>query len=95
MAQDARITVHLPATLRECCGGASRLEVPASNLRALLEALERSHPALHRSLCDERGIVRRHVNLFVNAAHMRDRGGLDAPLAPGDVVSIIPAVSGG
>ena len=39
--------------------------------------------------------MRRHVNLFVNADHMRDRDGLDTALAPGDVVTILPAVSGG
>ena len=39
--------------------------------------------------------MRRHVNLFVNASHMRDRDGLDTALAPGDVVTILPAVSGG
>jgi len=31
----------------------------------------------------------------VNTDHMRDRNGLDTPLAPGDVVTILPAVSGG
>ena len=51
--------------------------------------------ALHCSVCDETGTVRRHINLFVNTNHMRDRNGLDTPLAPGDVVTILPAVSGG
>ena len=36
-----------------------------------------------------------HVNLFVNSANVRDREGLDTPLAPGDVLTIVPAVSGG
>ena len=61
----------------------------------VFEELERRHPLLHRSVCDESGTVRRHVNLFVNTCHMRDRNGLDTPLAPGDVVTILPAVSGG
>ena len=56
---------------------------------------ERRFPALHRSVCDETGAVRRHVNVWVNAAHVRDRGGLDAALAAGDVITILPAVSGG
>ena len=52
-------------------------------------------PSLYRSVCDETGAVRRHVNLFVNTSHVRDREGLDTALAPGDVVTILPAVSGG
>ena len=46
-------------------------------------------------ICDETGQVRRHVNLFVNTAHVRDRDGLDTALVAGDVLTILPAVSGG
>ena len=95
MREPATITVHIPGPLRHGCAGAAELALPAISLRALLEELERRHPALHRSICDETGAVRRHVNLFVNTHHMRDRNGLDTPLAPGDEVIILPAVSGG
>jgi molybdopterin converting factor small subunit len=81
--------------LRSRCGGASELFLLASSIRAALEQIERSHPALYGSICDETGAVRRHVNLFVNTSHMRDREGLDTVLAPGDVVTVMPAVSGG
>jgi molybdopterin converting factor small subunit len=60
-----------------------------------LEEIERSHPSLYRNLRDETGIVRRHLNVLVNTSHVRDRGGLDTALAPGDVVTILAAVSGG
>ncbi len=89
------IKVRIPTMLRDCCAGASELALSAMSLRAVLEELERRHPALHRSICDETGTVRRHINLFVNTAHMRDCNGLDTPLAPGDEVTILPAVSGG
>ncbi len=89
------ITIHLPGVLRSYCEGASELSLAASSIRAALEQIERSYPALYRSICDETGAVRRHVNLFVNTSDMRDREGLDTALAPGDVVTIMPAVSGG
>jgi molybdopterin converting factor small subunit len=89
------IAIHVPAVLRACCAGAAKLSLSAASVRAALEQIERSHPALYRSVCDETGTVRRHVNLFVNAAHVRDREGLDTMLAPGDVITILPAVSGG
>ena len=92
---DANITVFIPGPLRDCCGGAAELVLPAANLHAVLAELEQRHPALHRSVCDETGAVRRHINLFVNNNHMRDRNGLDTTLAPGDEVFILPAVSGG
>src|SRR5436309_5812709 len=89
------ITVHVPGPLRACCGGASKLHLSAASVRAALQALERSHPELYRSVCDETGGARRHINLFVNTSNIRDREGLDTPLAPGDDLTILPAVSGG
>jgi molybdopterin converting factor small subunit len=89
------ITIHIPSALRACCAGTAELSVSAASVRAALERIERSYPALYRSVCDETGAVRRHVNLFVNSAHVRDREGLDTALVPGDVLTIMPAVSGG
>ena len=89
------IRVHIPAPLRPYCGGASELSVAAPTVRAALALLEQRHPSLYSGVCDETGAVRRHVNLFVNTDHVRDRNGLDTPLSPGDILTILPAVSGG
>lgn len=91
----ATITISIPTPLRDCCAGASELALPAANLRDVLAELERRYPKLHRSICDETGKVRQHINLFVNTDNMRDRDGLDTPLVAGDIVTIMTAVSGG
>jgi len=89
------VKVLIPGPLRPYCRGASELSLSAQSVGAALEELERSHPSLYRNVCDETGAVRRHINLFVNTSHVRDREGLDTALVPGDVLMIIPAVSGG
>jgi sulfur-carrier protein len=89
------VTVFIPGVLRAYCAGARDLTLSAATVRAALEQLERSHPPLYRSVCDETGAVRRHVNLFVNADNIRDGAGLDTALVSGDVITIMPAVSGG
>jgi sulfur-carrier protein len=89
------ITIHVFGQLRTYCGGAAQLSLPAHTVRAALESLERSQFALYRNLCDETGAVRRHLNVFVNSDNMRDLNGVDTTLAPGDVVTFLPAVSGG
>lgn len=91
----ATVTVSIPTPLRNCCKGAAELSLQTSTLRTLLDELERRFPALHRSICDETGALRRHINLFVNIHHMRDRNGLDTQLVSGDLVTIMTAVSGG
>ena len=89
------ITIHVPGPLRMYCAGAAELSISAHTVRAALEDLERSQSALYRNVCDETGTVRRHLTVFVNSDNVRDLDGIDTILTPGDVVTILPAVSGG
>ena len=89
------ITIHVLGTLRTYCGGTEQLSISAHTVRAALEDLERTQFALYRNLCDETGTVRRHLNVFVNADNVRDLNGVDTTLTPGDVLTFLPAVSGG
>jgi molybdopterin synthase sulfur carrier subunit len=89
------VTIRVPSALRDCADGERELTVSAGNVRDALEHLEGSHPLLYVRVCDETGAVRRHVNVFVNADHVRERDGLETELVEGDVVTIMPAVSGG
>ncbi len=93
--QSPAITIFVPGLLRDCCGGAAELSIAAPDVRSALERIDAQFPALYRSVCDETGAVRRHVNLFVNADNIRDLDGLDSALAAGDVLTILPAISGG
>ncbi len=95
MATAPLVTIHLTGVLRPYCAGASRLEVQAGTVRAALEQLARNQAALYRNLCDETGAVRRHLNVFVNSDNVRDLEGVDTRLSAGDVVTFLPAVSGG
>lgn len=95
MAASVPITIQIPRELRAFCDGSKTLAVSAASVRDVLETLERSHPSIHRSICDETGRLRRHINLFVNSSLMRERQGLETVLESGDVITILPAVSGG
>ena len=87
--------VHLTAPLRPYCAGAAKLSITAGTVRAALEHLERTQAALYRNLCDETGALRRHLNVFVNSHNVRDLAGVDTALSSGDVLTFLPAVSGG
>lgn len=89
------VLVRIPAVLARYAGGGRDLPVEAGTVGEALAALARTWPELHRCLCDETGRVRRHINLFVNVNHVRDREGLETGLRPGDVLFVLPAVSGG
>ena len=55
----------------------------------------RAHPSLTERLRDEHGKLRPHLALFINEDDARLLGWEDAPLHDGDIVHVIPAVSGG
>ena len=94
-AREATITIFVPGLLRDYSAGAAELELAASNVRDALEGIASHYPSLYRNVCDETGAVRRHVNLFVNSDNIRDLAGVDSTLAAGDVLTILPSVSGG
>jgi molybdopterin synthase sulfur carrier subunit len=87
--------LHVPSLLRQYVAGARTLEVSGATVREALADVERRYPTLYVNICDETGAVRRHVGVFVNEDHIRDLNGLDSPIAPGDEVTVMPAVSGG
>ncbi len=89
------ITIHVPGPLRAYCGGTAHISISAQTVRAVLRDLERTQFALYRNVCDETGKVRQHLNVFVNSDNVRDLDGIDTTLTAGDVVTILPAVSGG
>jgi len=95
MTVAATVRIAVPAMLRDRCAGAAEVLLSAATVRAALQQIEQRHPSLYSGICNETGAVRRHVNLFVNMDHVRDLEGLDTTLRPGDVIAILPAVSGG
>ncbi len=96
MPTTQNVTLHLPGMLRAYAGGRAQVSLEAADVRMLLRVIERDLPALYPNLCDETGTVRRHLNVFVNADNTRDlASGLDTPLSEADVVTFLPAVSGG
>jgi len=95
MPSTTGVAVFVPEMLRQYCGKARTLDIAAPTVRAALAELERDYPALYVNVCDETGAIRRHINVFVNDDHIRDLYDLDSALAPGDAVTILPAVSGG
>jgi len=85
----------LHGAFRGFAGGARDVKLDAVTLGEALEALVHAHPTLAERLRDERGTLRPHLALFINQDDARLLGWEDAPLHEGDIVHVIPALSGG
>jgi sulfur-carrier protein len=70
---------------------------PGMTLRDLLAGLARdAGPGFGEKVYDtETGKMNEHLSVFVNSREARSLGGPDAPLGPGDVVTIMPPMAGG
>jgi molybdopterin converting factor small subunit len=83
--------VRLREPLRKLAGGNGELEVSGATVAEVLRELERAHPALGGWILDERGLIRRHINVFVEGERARE----ESAVGPGDRVDVLPAISGG
>ncbi len=87
----------LPGALQPYAGGSPEvvLDDPCGTVGEALGALAGRHAGLVDQVMDERGEVRRHVNVFVDGDDIRFLAGLATPLRDGSTIVIFPAVSGG
>jgi sulfur-carrier protein len=94
----ATVHVRVPAPLRPYTGGRAEVDVDAGAdacVQTVLDLLAAAHPDFERRLRNERGEMRRHVNLFLGDENIRDLDGLKTPLPDGCRLTVLPAVSGG
>lgn len=71
------------------------LKVDAATVEDLLVDIDRHCPGVDHYLRDERGHVRKHVNVFVDGDMLPSREDLSTPLAADAEVHIMQALSGG
>jgi sulfur-carrier protein len=83
--------VRLRGPLKQLAGDRSEHAVDGATVGELLRALEQAHPAAGGWILDERGLIRRHINVFVNG----ELGGQETAVGDEDRVDILPAISGG
>ena len=84
-------TVRLRGQLEKLAGGGSEHEIDGDTVSDLLQGLESTFTALEGWILDERGVLRRHINVFVNGELAKP----DSPIGAGDRIEILPAISGG
>jgi molybdopterin synthase sulfur carrier subunit len=90
------VQVRVPTILRSYTGGSKLVEASGDTLAALFTDLDAQFPGLRgRLVSDDGGALHRFVNIYVNDEDVRFLGGLDAKIADGDGVTILPAVAGG
>ena len=92
MSEDPGMAVvRLRGQLKRLAGDRAEHTLTGATVEELLQTLERDHPAMAGWILDERGVIRRHINVFVNG----ELGSRDTAVGDGDRVDVLPAISGG
>ena len=87
----AMATVCLRQPLKRLAGDQADHDLAGETVGELLTALERAHPAVDGWILDERGVMRRHINVFVNG----ERAAQGTQVSDRDRIDVLPAISGG
>jgi molybdopterin converting factor small subunit len=89
------IKVQIPSALRRHTAGASSLTCTALNLEQLFSVLDEKFPDLKPHLRDDKGQLRRFLNIYVNEEDIRFLGGPEYAFQEGDEVLLVPSIAGG
>ena len=87
--------VRIPTPLRKLTNNEELVEVNAATIGDAINELQSRYPGIAERLVDEKGEVRRFVNVYVNEEDIRFLKNRETPLKDGDEISIIPAIAGG
>jgi molybdopterin synthase sulfur carrier subunit len=88
-------TVRIPTPLRKLTEGKEEVTASGATIAEVIASLEQSYPGIKARICDEKGDVRRFVNIFANEEDIRFLQNLDTPVSDKDEISIVPAIAGG
>ena len=87
--------VRIPTPLRKLTNNVELVEINATTIGGAIQELQALFPGIAERLVDEKGEIRRFVNVYVNEEDIRFLENQSTPLKDGDEISIIPAIAGG
>jgi hypothetical protein len=87
------LTQHLYQFFPRLAG--CKLSIEGATVADIVRGLEALAPGFAFYVCDERGRLRQHVNIFIGDDRVSDRATLTDPVPHGARVLILQALSGG
>ena len=83
--------VTLRPPLRDLAAGNGEVHVAGTTVSQALAHLEATHPPIRGWILDEHGLIRPHVNVFLDGERAREGTAVD----DGSVLHVLSAISGG
>ena len=87
--------IRIPTPLRSYTKNLEEVDAAGATVGELIADLEKNYPGIRERLLDDKGGVRRYVNIYHNDEDIRFLQELKTPVKDTDKVSIVPAIAGG
>ncbi|MDH4199996.1 MAG: MoaD/ThiS family protein [Spirochaetia bacterium] len=88
-------TIKIPSQLRPQTEGADQVEIMGNTVGEALTMLAEKYPALKDRIYDEKGTLRRYVNIYLGDEDIRFLDNLETRLESSSELSLVPAIAGG
>lgn len=88
-------TINFTQALKRFYPQLETLEIAADNVQEVIKSIEMKFPGIENYLIDDQRVLRKHVNIFVDGALIKDREQLTDALTSDSEVYIMQALSGG
>jgi molybdopterin synthase sulfur carrier subunit len=89
------VRVRVPTPLRRFTAGNGEVAAAGTSIKEVINDLESRHPGMRERLLDDKGEIRRFVNIYLNGDDVRFLDQLNSAVKDGDDISIVPAIAGG
>ena len=89
------VSVRIPTILRTYTAGESEVSAEGATLTEILDDLDSNYSGIKGRIVDEKGDLRRFVNVYVGNDDVRFLDNLATATPAGTQISVIPAVAGG
>jgi adenylyltransferase/sulfurtransferase len=88
-------TLRLPALMKFYVADQVEMPVYGASVAEVLCDLVTRYPSIKTHIFDQNGDLRRHINLFVNEANIKDLAGVNTSVLENDRIILLPSISGG
>ncbi|NSX00316.1 MoaD/ThiS family protein [bacterium] len=87
--------VRIPTPLRRLTNEKDEVSISSDSVAQMIIDLETEFPGIKDRLCDEKGEIRKFINIYINEEDIRFLKGTETAISENDTISIIPAIAGG
>ena len=87
--------VKIPTPLRKYTNELGDVEINADTVKELIDNLDKKYPGIKQRLCDEKGAIRKYINIYVGDEDIRFLQGENTKIEKNKEVIIVPAIAGG